>query len=236
MSRIFITGDTHGGIDLYKLNSEPFPEGDGLCKEDYVIIAGDFGFLWDANPSQTELYNIKLLNSKPWTTLFLDGNHENFDRLDKLRTEQKFGNPVGVVSESIYHLRRGYVYTIAGKTFWTFGGGFSIDKYRRTEGISWWAREMPSEAEFERGLASLEAVDNKVDYIITHSCSNRMFNELSGQTDLNHKVKGEDNLRMYFDRIDNLVDRKMWYYGHFHYDCLFDDHQELYHLVNEITT
>ena len=44
---IFITGDTHGNIDIKKLNSRIFPEQKTLAKSDFVIIAGDFGLIWD---------------------------------------------------------------------------------------------------------------------------------------------------------------------------------------------
>ena len=47
MSRIFLTGDTHIPIDISKLNSKNFPEGKNLTKDDYVIVLGDFGLLWN---------------------------------------------------------------------------------------------------------------------------------------------------------------------------------------------
>lgn len=46
MSRIFITGDTHGSYDIQKLARKNFPEGKTLTKDDYVIICGDFGCVW----------------------------------------------------------------------------------------------------------------------------------------------------------------------------------------------
>ena len=50
---IFITGDTHGEIDIAKLNSKNFPQGNDLTKNDYVIILGDFGFIWKNEPDKT---------------------------------------------------------------------------------------------------------------------------------------------------------------------------------------
>lgn len=46
---IYITGDTHGKHDIRKLNFKNFPESRSLCKDDYVIITGDFGFVWDGS-------------------------------------------------------------------------------------------------------------------------------------------------------------------------------------------
>lgn len=37
---IFVTGDTHG--EPKRLNTENFPEQKELCREDYVIICGDW--------------------------------------------------------------------------------------------------------------------------------------------------------------------------------------------------
>jgi len=237
MNRIFVCGDTHGGSigDLDKLTSRRFPEGKELTKEDYVIVLGDFGFLWNKTPSSFEKDKYEWFDMKPWTTLFLDGNHENFTRLDKLPLVDMFGSKVGKVNDSIYHLKRGEVYLINGKTFFTMGGGFSIDKLYRRENVSWWAREMPSKEEYQRGLDQLAKVNNKVDYVLTHSCSNKMFEELAYHTNLNHKIAGEDELRNYFDIIRETIKHKMWFFGHFHYDFLSENHwQIMYNLVREI--
>lgn len=48
---VFITGDTHCPIDIKKLNSKNFPQGKNLTKDDYVIICGDFGGVWDGKRS-----------------------------------------------------------------------------------------------------------------------------------------------------------------------------------------
>lgn len=234
MSKIFICGDVHGGEDygLRKLTSSKFPEGKELTKDDYVIIAGDFGCIWDVNESKKqEAYNLKWLASKPWTTLFIDGNHENFDRLNSLPTKQMFNGTVGVVNDSIYHLKRGEVYTINGKTFFTFGGATSVDKNQRREFISWWKEEIPNIKEIQHGLVNLAKVENKVDYVITHTCPGKIFYySLPGFSEKNadptYKI-----LNMFYD----LIDYKHWYFGHFHIDKNIDKKFTiLYNKVREI--
>lgn len=71
---IYLTGDTHGGMDAEKLFPENF-SGEGLTKNDYVIILGDFGFIWKYNPNKAEKRWMKFFETRPWTTLFIDGNH-----------------------------------------------------------------------------------------------------------------------------------------------------------------
>ena len=47
---IFLTGDTHG--DFSRLRPEVFREQERLTKEDYVIICGDFGGVWDGSDTE----------------------------------------------------------------------------------------------------------------------------------------------------------------------------------------
>ena len=77
--RIFVTGDTHG--DFYSLSqfNQRMPE---LDKDDYVIVCGDFGLIWNyEGEDEGERFKKRLLNNYNFTTLFVEGNHECFDRL-----------------------------------------------------------------------------------------------------------------------------------------------------------
>ena len=71
---VYITGDTHGGFQRFGMKY--FPEQKEMSREDCVIITGDFGGLWGGTPA--EKYWLDWLEDKPFTTAFLDGNHENF--------------------------------------------------------------------------------------------------------------------------------------------------------------
>ncbi|MDL2220902.1 metallophosphoesterase, partial [Eubacteriales bacterium OttesenSCG-928-N14] len=64
---IYITGDMHGPRDVQKFAIEVFPEQKKLFKEDYVIICGDFGLVWDGGPE--EKYWLNWLENKSFTTL-----------------------------------------------------------------------------------------------------------------------------------------------------------------------
>ena len=71
---IYITGDTHGGIDSKKLHSKNFKESKLLTKKDYLIVTGDFG-IWKDKKSQEFLNWID--KNKKFTVLFVEGNHED---------------------------------------------------------------------------------------------------------------------------------------------------------------
>ena len=230
MSRTFITGDTHIPIDISKLNSENFPEGKTLSKEDVVIVLGDFGLIWSNEETKEEKFWKEWLNRKPWTTLFLDGNHENHILLSKLPIEEKFGGLVGRVSDSIFHLRRGEIFNINGNSFFCMGGAKSVDKQHRTEFISWWREEEPLFAELDRGLNNLAVMGNEVDFILGHTgpiSAVRKLGEIC-KTDFGDK---EENLNLFFEHICGIVRFEKFYFGHYHVDenidgifhCVFND-------------
>lgn len=69
---VYITGDTHGYIDIDKLSYRRWPESRNLTNNDYLIICGDFGLVWDG--SQTEKMWLNWLDNKPYITTFCSGN------------------------------------------------------------------------------------------------------------------------------------------------------------------
>lgn len=70
---IYVTGDTHQNINIKKLTIDFFPEQKFMTKNDYVIICGDFGCVW--NGSNSDKYWQRWFDNKNFTTLFVDGNH-----------------------------------------------------------------------------------------------------------------------------------------------------------------
>lgn len=224
---IYITGDVHGPIDIHKFSKSNFIEGTYLTKNDYIIVCGDFGLIWDNN--KEELYWRKWLEHKPWITLFIDGNHENFDLLDSFKLRKWHGGLVRPISDSVIYLIRGQIYSIEGRTFFTMGGASSHDKWARKEGKSWWPRELPSVDECYSALDKLKSYNNKVDYIITHCASKRVQNEIDPYFE-------NDSLTNFFDTcIENDIIFKHWYFGHYHIDRIIDDkHTALYDNIIKI--
>jgi predicted phosphodiesterase len=226
-NRVFITGDTHIPIDIHKLTSKQFTQSKNLTKDDYVIILGDFGLLWKHEPDGTEKYWTKWLNDKSWTTLTLDGNHENFDRFNKLPIVGMFGSKVGKVSDSIFYLRRGNIYKIAGKKFLTIGGADSIDKHQRSIGISWWQEELLSYKDINNTLNNIDINNKEIDFILSHTCPTEAYKLLNID-----KLKDDDPTMHQLQVIkEELNYFEHWFFGHFHIDqnlndkftCLFNN-------------
>jgi hypothetical protein len=211
---IYITGDTHGEIDIQKLNGAKFKEQKYMLKQDYVLIAGDFGFVWKEN--KTQEYWLKWISSKNFTSLFIDGNHENFDLLNKYPTEIWNGGKVHRINDSIIHLMRGQVFNLTNRKIFTFGGGNSIDKEYRVDGISWWKEEMPSNEEYQEGIRNLDKNNWMIDYIITHTAPSNIVKRLS------NKII-DDELSKYLQEITEKTQFKKWYFGHYHVDKIIEN-------------
>lgn len=126
---IFVTGDTHGDArrEMQRFNSNNFSIQKELTKEDYVIIAGDFGFCWSPKETKEENYWLNWLNERNFTTLFIDGNHENYYRLYTYPIAEWNGGKVQFLRPNVIHLMRGQVYELNGKVITTMGGAPSHD-------------------------------------------------------------------------------------------------------------
>ena len=140
MNRIFITGDVHNDIDISKLNTQEFPVQKELTHDDYLIVTGDFGCPWSHPESKTDQYWLKWHNNKKYTTLFVDGNHENFDALETYPIVTFKGARCHQIRENVYHVMRGETLEIGEHKIWCLGGATSHDKEHRTEFISWWSQ------------------------------------------------------------------------------------------------
>ena len=228
MSRVFFTGDTHIPIDISKLNTKNFPEQAELTKDDYLIILGDFGLIWNTIPDKEEEYWTKWLDEKPFTTLWVDGNHEHHIRLSEYPTSEFLGGKVHQISDSIYHLKRGEIFTINDEKFFVMGGANSIDKHRRIEGVSWWKEEIPSKEELAHGYKTIIDSELKVDYILSHCAPYSIESELFPDAQMN-------DLNSFLNVVHTVVEFKHWYCGHYHIDRkLRDNVTTLYDKIVEI--
>lgn len=165
---IYITGDIHREQDIHKINPREFTVGNSLTENDYVIICGDFGCVWDGSTGDN--FWLKWLDSLPWNTLFIDGNHENFDVLNTYPLEEYKGGKVHRIRSKVFHLMRGEVFNIDGYKFFTMGGGFSHDVNYRTEHKNWWKDEICTIEEAKHAFATLEKIIGKliIFYRTTH--------------------------------------------------------------------
>ena len=241
---IWISGDIHGNPT--RLSTDSFyeqKEFSGNKGENTVIICGDFGLVWNREKeSNTEKYWLDWLESKPFTTVFVDGNHDNIPRLDSYPIKEWNGGLVNEIRSHVLRLRRGEIFTIEDKKFFAFGGASSHDisdgildyedkdwkdkakslemqgKYMyRVKGLSWWEEELPLPDEMDNGVINLQKENNKVDYVITHSPSASVIALLG------HGLYEQDILTHYLEEIRQRIEYKRWFMGHMHVNKAIND-------------
>ena len=231
---IYITGDVHGDV-IRRFNPAAMPGEDAWTAEDKIIVLGDFGLIFypriELFTQETEQEKRKLayLENKPYEILFIDGNHEDFDRLTtEFPEEERYGGPVRRIGRNVFWLRRGGIYTIEGKTFFCMGGAYSIDKPIRLNQdriirdyyggaddahFSWWPQELPSNEEYDLAVKNLIAHDRRVDYVISHTAPRSLI-YLMG-----HNADPHDfELTGFLDWIWYEIGFRHWYFGHWHVD------------------
>lgn len=180
---VYVTGGIHGKpVRLSKDNFYEQKDFSSIKDENIVIILGDFGLVWNRdNESKQEKYWLNWLNQKSFTTVFVDGNHENHKRLATYPIKQWHGGKVHEIRPNVLHLMRGEIFTIEDKRFFAFGGASSHDiqdgildyndknwrekakeldkqgKYMyRIKDLSWWKEELPTDEEMQHGLDVLK--------------------------------------------------------------------------------
>ena len=216
---IYITGDTHGDIN----DITPKINKCGISQGDILVVCGDFGFTLGSYQSEKAL---EALSAMPFTIAFVDGNHENFNRLYSYPVEEFCGGKAHRVRKNIYHLMRGECFEIEGHSFFCFGGAYSVDKGTRYEGISWWPQELPGNEDYDNAKSTLERLDYKVDYVLTHTVPESFIHRLGLVPD-----RHDAELTGYFEWLYRELDFKKWYAGHFHVD---NDFGNLYILYEDV--
>lgn len=235
MAKVFITGDTHCPNDIHKLNSEFFPQGQSLTKDDIVIICGDAGFVWDG--SKNDKWWIDWISKKPWTTVYCDGNHEGHDLLNAYPVINFHGAKAHKITDSLFHILRGEILEINNKKYFFFGGGFSHDIEYRKEFVSWWQNELPVQSEINNAINNLNKVNNKVDFIITHDVPTQI-NAMLGYNhqDMSKYDNKYVNLASFLQNIYETVTFSKWFAGHYHINQMVDRIQILYQYIAEVKT
>ncbi len=211
---IYITGDTHG--ERLRFIEGNMQGEDSWNEQDTLIVCGDFGYIFTNRPDEQDF--LDFLAEKSYTICFCDGNHENFTAINSYPVENWNGGSVHRIRKNILHLMRGQVFEIEGKKIFTMGGAYSMDKYMRREGLSWWSEELPTNDEYRAATQNLRENANKVDIIITHTAPREIIRQMCRQPD-SHDAE----LTGFLEWVMREVSFTHWFFGHWHRDAQIDE-------------
>ena len=209
---IYITGDTHGDYEIF--NERKLGH---LKKGDTLIITGDFGFIWDN--SKEEIKSLKKLAKKKFDILFVEGAHENFERLKEYEEVPLHEGTARKIADNIYCLNRGELYCIEDKILFALGGGLPPEADETQPSPS-----LPTDEELEYAVVNLQEQRRSVDLIITHEAPasvKRLIDRCAAINDLN----------IFLDTVMHNTRWNKWYFGSLHEDravsenliCVFEE-------------
>lgn len=212
---IYITGDTHGKFDriktfCYRMNT---------TENDVMIVLGDaglnfYGYVSDMKKKR-DVSNIGI------TFFCIHGNHEmRPETVPGYELKEWNGGKVWVQPEfpNILFAKDGEIYRLAGKTFLVIGGAYSIDKeYRLRMGYKWFSDEQPSDEIKQYVERQLDKAGWKVDAVLSHTCP-RKYEPVEAFLPGIDQCKVDKSTENWLDTIEDRLQYKEWYCGHWHID------------------
>ena len=221
---IYYTGDIHGDpIDVVA-----FAEHYNLTSADVIVILGDVGANYYSN-NKDLLCKTELAELKP-TVFCIHGNHERRpSNLDSYKLKEWNGGMVWYEDNfpTLLFAKDGEIFNLEGLRHIVIGGAYSVDKYYRlTRGYGWWPDEQPSDeikAYVEKQIASKE-----FDIVLSHTCP---FKYEPTETFLPFidQSSVDDSTERWLDKIEESIDYKAWFCGHWHIDKHIDKIHFLFH-------
>lgn len=215
--RIWITGDTHGDFSWLNYFCSV---NNTIADEDLMIVLGDAGILYYGENSKKEQQVKEHIVSCPITLFCIRGNHEDrpSDRIECLLQDGGIGDKVYIDNRygNIWYAMDGGEYEIAGKTFLTIGGAYSVDKpIRLLRGWKWVPNEMLSEDEMES--IKSKVAGKSYDHVLTHTCPYDWQ-----PVDLFIRGLDQDsipsNMEWFLSDVRNSIQYDHWWFGHYHDD------------------
>ena len=228
-----VFGDIHGSQLMWKQCLTRI-----LYEGDTIAIVGDSGIGFYGKEEESEEAFFDWLAEQPFTVLFCDGNHENFDLLNSYPISEWHGGRVHRIRDNILHLMRGEVFEIEGKRLFAMGGGASMDRLRRMRDHIWWKEELPSDAEICNAFINLKKHGNQADIILTHTAPIYTVEYML------HLGKGIKDTRLreyqigsFLQALAETIPYQKWYFGHFHIDAeLWKNQYAVYHQLRNLFT
>lgn len=224
---VYITGDIHGEIQpIYEIWEKLHP-----TMNDIVVILGDAGINYTG-----EMHDIILkedMSALKSTFFCIHGNHEN--RPQNIASyKEKVWHGGRVMYEDDYpnilFPVDGDIFEINGKQCIVIGGAYSVDKfYRLHNGWKWWPDEQPTPA--IRTYVEEQIKKNKIDVVFSHTCP---FKYIPTECFLPgiDQSSVDNSTEQWLDTIEDMLDYKAWYMGHWHIDKHIDKMHFLFHGVD----
>lgn len=210
---IYITGDTHGNFERIVR----------FCREkktslkDIMIVLGDAGVNYYKDRRDVLLK--EKLAKLPVTLFMIHGNHE--ERPQNIETYKTKEYNSGVVYyepkyPNLLFAKDGEIYDFNGLQTVVIGGAYSVDKMLRLiRGLHWFPDEQPNDKIKEYVERKLTERNWSVDVVLSHTAPLK-YEPAEFLSDNIDQLKVDRSTETWLDKIEDRLDYKRWYFGHYH--------------------
>ncbi len=186
-------------------------------QNDVMIVLGDaaLNYFGEEKDSSRKFF----VNSFPFTTFCIHGNHEMRPwEVHGIKTMEYNGGMVWYEEEypKILYAKDGEVFDFDGFKCIVIGGAYSVDKYiRLARGWNWFDNEQPSPEIKQAVERRLDSIGRKVDIILSHTCPFK-YEPIETFISGIDQTQVDTSTEEWLDTIEESVEYKKWYCGHFH--------------------
>ena len=150
---VYIAGDWHANFGFVENLLENLNH---FNTSRTIIHVGDLGIFGESDLDEFD----DLLDEYGFNLYWVDGNHENFDLMEKYNIDD---GGLRQMRSRIWHITRGTQFMVDGVRWAALGGAASIDRQYRKQGVSWWPQEYITDEDVENAC-----MGEKVEVMITH--------------------------------------------------------------------
>lgn len=237
---LYCTGDTHGEI-IKRFSFRRNPELRTLTDNDTMFILGDFGLPFGPQTMKETKNVFDFLMEKPWTTIVIGGNHEDYDFwescpqtqiYDGAARQAKIGNilyPIFFIDHiTILNIEEKHILCIPkaeSHDIWNLldpnDTNFKRQKrilrkanlWFRVKHQTWWPQE---KMDINENIDFMEQHEKEYfDYILSHDAPSLILTtSLFSYGFCNHvPTEGE----RYLEMLRATLNFNQWIHGHFHF-------------------
>ena len=237
---LFITGDTHSKI-IERFSFKQNPALRQLTNEDIIIQLGDFGQPFGPTTYKEAEYVFNFLDKKPWITIIIGGNHDDYDYWQSCPQVELFGGKARQAtfygkSFSAFFINEITILNIDNQNILCIPCAESHDadilldpneidfkhkqailrkqyEWFRVIGRSWWPQE---KMDIQKNAEFMEHHMNEhFDFILTHDAPALINSWFKRPEDPTRRKSTAGQL--FLEELRKNLDFDTWFHGHFHF-------------------